>query len=103
MSLPYARNLIGGQWTDGHAVRDAHAPATGQLIGTFADAGAVTARAAIDAARRAFRETGGARDRELRARALHEMADRHDAGPHSLTGRPGGGSNRPRAAEGPKA
>ncbi|WP_432181607.1 aldehyde dehydrogenase family protein [Streptomyces sp. NBC_00063] len=76
MSLPYARNFVDGQWADGHAVGEAHDPATGQVIGTYADAGAVTARAAIDAARRAFKETGWARDRELRARALNEMADR---------------------------
>ncbi|MFD4603016.1 aldehyde dehydrogenase family protein [Streptomyces sp. NPDC058464] len=76
MSLPHVRNLVDGTWLDGHAVGESRDPATGKVIGTFADAGAVTARAAIDAARRAFRETGWARDRELRARALHEMADR---------------------------
>ncbi|WP_234347797.1 aldehyde dehydrogenase family protein [Streptomyces specialis] len=72
----HARNLIGGRWVDGHAIGESHDPATGQVIGTFADAGAVTARAAIDAARHAFATTDWARDRELRARALHEMADR---------------------------
>ncbi|MFI8442127.1 aldehyde dehydrogenase family protein [Streptomyces sp. WAC04189] len=79
MSLPHARNLIDGRWSDGHATGTAHAPATGQAIGTFADAGAVSARKAIDAARRAFRDTPWAHDRQLRARALSELADRMSA------------------------
>ncbi|WP_199811623.1 hypothetical protein [Streptomyces sp. NRRL S-340] len=55
MSLPHARNLIDGRWHDGHTTGTARAPATGQAIGTFADAGAVSARHAIDAARRVLR------------------------------------------------
>ncbi|MFC3577457.1 aldehyde dehydrogenase family protein [Streptomyces yaanensis] len=78
MTLPYARNLVDGAWRDGHAIGESRNPATGRVIGTFADAGEVTARAAIDAARRAFTDTGWARDRRLRARALLEMADRMD-------------------------
>ncbi|MFC9502804.1 aldehyde dehydrogenase family protein [Streptomyces sp. NPDC057002] len=76
MTFLYARNLVDGTWCDGHAIGESRDPATGQVIGTFADAGEVTARAAIDAARRAFAGTGWARDRQLRARALLEMADR---------------------------
>ncbi|MFF2654220.1 aldehyde dehydrogenase family protein [Streptomyces sp. NPDC058045] len=76
MSLPHARNLIDGQWHEGHAAGTARAPATGQAIGTYADAGAVTARRAIDAARRAFNETPWAHDRQRRASALSELADR---------------------------
>ncbi|MFI1995342.1 aldehyde dehydrogenase family protein [Actinoplanes sp. NPDC020271] len=79
MTLPHARNYIGGQWSDGHAIGNAHAPATGAVIGTYADAGAVTAGNAIAAARAAFRDTAWAADRQMRARALLEMADRMDA------------------------
>lgn len=76
MSLPHARNYINGDWSEGHAVGESRSPATGEVIGTYADAGAVTAENAINAARAAFRDTDWARDRNLRARALLEMADR---------------------------
>lgn len=79
MKPPHARNLIDGQWSDGHATGTAYAPATGKPIGTFADAGAVSARLAIEAARRAFRDTPWANDRQLRARALSELADHMSA------------------------
>lgn len=76
MSLPHARNLIDGRWHDGHATGTSLAPATGLPLGTYADAGAVTARAAIDAARSAFTTTSWSRDRTARSRALAEFADR---------------------------
>lgn len=76
MSLPHARNYINGDWSEGHAVGESRSPVTGEVIGTYADAGAVTAENAINAARAAFRDTDWARDRNLRARALLEMADR---------------------------
>ncbi|WP_328902834.1 aldehyde dehydrogenase family protein [Streptomyces sp. NBC_00441] len=76
MSLPHARNYINGDWCDGHAVGESRSPATGRMIGTYADAGAVTAESAITAARAAFRDTDWAHDRNLRARVLLEMAER---------------------------
>ncbi|MGI5171424.1 aldehyde dehydrogenase family protein [Spirillospora sp. CA-253888] len=76
MTLPHARNLIGGGWQDGPVSGESFDPATGALLGTFADGGAATARAAVDAARDAFTGTGWSRDRELRARVLLALADR---------------------------
>ncbi|KAA8889015.1 aldehyde dehydrogenase family protein [Nocardia colli] len=73
--LPHARNYIDGQWTDSTTHTETLNPATGKVLGTFADAGADEARAAIAAARTAFDTTGWARDRNLRAKALFEMAD----------------------------
>ncbi|MBL1079269.1 aldehyde dehydrogenase family protein [Nocardia sp. 2] len=73
---PHARNYIDGLWTDGGPVRTSYSPATGTALGTFADGGETEAAAAISAARRAFAATAWSRDRELRARALFEMADR---------------------------
>lgn len=73
---PHARNLVDGHWRDEDAVGHSYDPATGAVLGTFADGGAATARAAIDAARRAFVSGSWARDRDLRARALLELADR---------------------------
>ncbi|WP_067682900.1 aldehyde dehydrogenase family protein [Nocardia miyunensis] len=75
MTPPHARNLIDGQWRDGHAIGTSVDPATGETLGTYADGGAVTARAAIDAARRAFDETDWSRDRHLRAGVLFALAD----------------------------
>ncbi|MEU8898702.1 aldehyde dehydrogenase family protein [Nocardia sp. NPDC048505] len=75
MTLPHARNLIDGRWHDGHDVGTSLDPATGQPLGTFADAGAVTARAALQAARRAFDSTGWSQDRQARATALNALAD----------------------------
>lgn len=73
--LPHARNYIDGQWTDSTTHTETLNPATGKVLGTFADAGADEARAAIAAARTAFDTTDWARDRNLRAKALFEMAD----------------------------
>ncbi|MFB8275391.1 aldehyde dehydrogenase family protein [Nocardia colli] len=73
--LPHARNYIDGQWTDSATHTETLNPATGKVLGTFADAGADEARAAIAAARTAFDTTDWARDRNLRAKALFEMAD----------------------------
>ncbi|WP_036511165.1 aldehyde dehydrogenase family protein [Nocardia aobensis] len=75
MTLPHARNLVEGNWRDGHAVGTSYDPATGEPLGTFADGGAVTACAAIDAARRAFDHTAWAHDRHERSRVLLALAD----------------------------
>ncbi|WP_405986060.1 aldehyde dehydrogenase family protein [Streptomyces sp. NBC_00872] len=72
----HVRNLIDGVWTDSGTIGESLDPATGEVLGTFADGGADEARAAIDAARRAFGTGDWSRDRDLRARTLFEMADR---------------------------
>lgn len=73
---PHARHYIDGVWTDSGTVSTSYNPATGAALGTFADGGESEAVVAIAAARRAFETTAWARDRELRARALFELADR---------------------------
>ncbi|GAA3027038.1 aldehyde dehydrogenase family protein [Kitasatospora albolonga] len=74
--MHHARHLINGEWTDSARRTESFNPATGKALGTFADGGAEEARAAITAARTAFDTTDWARDRQLRARALFELADR---------------------------
>lgn len=74
--LLHARHYIDGLWSDGGAVSTSRNPATGAVLGTFADGGEAEARAAITAARRAFDTGTWSRDRDLRARALFELADR---------------------------
>ena len=65
-------NWIDGEWVDSPAHRDSVDPAIGSVIGRYADGGG--ARAAIDAALRAFRDTPWRRDAALRARVLDELA-----------------------------
>ncbi|WP_326565794.1 aldehyde dehydrogenase family protein [Amycolatopsis rhabdoformis] len=69
-----ARHFIDGRRTAGGPVRESLNPATGAVLGTFADGGAAEADAALTAATRAF-ASGWAHDRELRARVLFEIAD----------------------------
>ncbi|MFD7445219.1 aldehyde dehydrogenase family protein [Streptomyces sp. NPDC059909] len=77
--LPHARHYIDGHWVDSAQRTESLNPATGQVLGTFADGGADEAKAAIAAARRAFDTTDWSRDRNARAKALFEMADRLEA------------------------
>ena len=75
----HARHWIGGEWTDSQGRGESFDPATGERIGTYADAGAAEAERAIAVALKAFRESAWRGDRRLRAKALNEMADRFEA------------------------
>ena len=70
---------IGGEWVGSDSVSESINPATGEVLGQWADGGETEARAAVAAARQAFETTPWSRDRNLRHRALLEMADRFDA------------------------
>jgi acyl-CoA reductase-like NAD-dependent aldehyde dehydrogenase len=74
-----ARHWIDGEWVGSDVVSDSINPATGALLGHWADGDEAEARAAIVAARRAFDTSPWSRDRNLRNKALLEMADRFDA------------------------
>jgi betaine-aldehyde dehydrogenase len=74
-----AEHWIGGEWVGSGTVSESVNPATGAVLGRWADGGEAEARAAIAAARRAFETPPWSRDRSLRYRALSEMADRFDA------------------------
>jgi len=69
---------IDGRWRPAESGRSADSidPASGQVLGRFADGGTADAQAAIDAARRAFDTTKWARDPRRRAATLLEMAER---------------------------
>lgn len=77
-TLLNARHWIGGEWVDSKTRLDSIDPATGEVIGTYADGSAVEALQAIAIARKAFVETGWRGDRRLRAKAINEMADRFE-------------------------
>jgi aldehyde dehydrogenase (NAD+) len=72
-----ARLLIDGRLTEARSgQRYANiAPATGETLGTVADAGVDDAAAAVAAARRAFDESAWASDRALRVRCLGQLRD----------------------------
>src|SRR5579871_6174777 len=74
-----AKHWIDGEWTGSGTVSQSINPATGVVLGSWADGGEAEARAAIAAARRAFDTSPWSRDPSLRHRALSEMADRFDA------------------------
>jgi betaine-aldehyde dehydrogenase len=73
-----AKHWIDGEWAGSDTVSESINPATGAVLGQWADGGEAEARAAIAAARRAFDTSPWSRDRALRHRALSEMADRFD-------------------------
>ena len=74
-----ARHWINGEWIDSTTRRDSINPATGEVIGSFADGGEKEARLALSAARDAFLDSAWRGDRRLRAKAINEMADRFEA------------------------
>src|SRR5580704_2286235 len=73
------RHWIDGEWVGSARTRDSIDPATGQVIGTYADADQTTGQAAIDAASRAFTGTPWRLDPMLRATALSHLADAYEA------------------------
>jgi betaine-aldehyde dehydrogenase len=74
-----ARHWIDGEWVGAGPVSESVNPATGAVLGQWADGGEAEARAAVAAARRAFDTSPWPRDRGLRHRVLSELADRFDA------------------------
>lgn len=77
MTAHSARHLIDGAPL-GDAEAPSIAPATGETLGRFADAGEAEVASAIRAARTAFDTTGWSRDRRLRHR-LRTVARRAEA------------------------
>ncbi|HLM21470.1 MAG TPA: aldehyde dehydrogenase family protein [Propionibacteriaceae bacterium] len=74
-----ARHWIDGSWVESGLVADSFNPATGELLGSFADGGVAEARAAAEAARGAFEVTDWGHDRRLRSRVLLELAELFEA------------------------
>ncbi|KVG83535.1 aldehyde dehydrogenase [Burkholderia ubonensis] len=70
----HASHWIGGDWIDSPVHRDSFDPATGAVIGRYADGGETEARAGVVAALHAFDRTGWKHDAALRAKVLDEFA-----------------------------
>ncbi len=73
------RHWIGGEWVGDAFEGQSVNPATGEVIGAFAEGGREVAESAIQAARKAFRAEPWPHDPMLRAAALSHMADAYAA------------------------
>jgi betaine-aldehyde dehydrogenase len=74
-----AQHWIDGEWVGSETVSESINPATGEVLGQWYDGGKAEAAAAVAAARRTFAAATWARERELRNRALLDLAARFDA------------------------
>jgi betaine-aldehyde dehydrogenase len=79
-----ARHWIDGEWVDGPQQYPSTNPATGEVIGTYTEAGEAEAKRAIAAALRMFKNSDWRENRRLRAKVLNEMADRFEARTNDL-------------------
>lgn len=68
-------NWINNEWVDSQIYKDSIDPATGEVIGRFANGGYDTAVAGIAAAKAAFQHSDWKSNRILRAKVLNELAD----------------------------
>jgi betaine-aldehyde dehydrogenase len=68
------KHYINGEWVSGGTIRESSNPATGEVLGSYYDADVDVATAAISAARGTFVDTDWGHDRELRAKALWDLA-----------------------------
>ncbi|MFB6555610.1 aldehyde dehydrogenase family protein [Streptomyces sp. NPDC056405] len=73
-----ARHWIDGEWVGSDRTAVSVDPATGEVIGAYADAGTGEGRRAVHAAARAFTEGTWRLDPMLRATALSHLADAYD-------------------------
>ncbi|MFF7334983.1 aldehyde dehydrogenase family protein [Streptomyces sp. NPDC008150] len=74
-----AQHWIDGEWVGSARTRDSVNPATGEVIGTYADADAEVGQRAVDAAHRAFKDGDWRLDPMVRATALSHLADAYAA------------------------
>lgn len=81
-----ATNWINGEWLDSSKRTDSFDPATGELIGTYADASLADAKRAVAAAVLVFKSTDWKENRKLRAKVLNQIADRFEARREDLIG-----------------
>ncbi|PXY29844.1 aldehyde dehydrogenase [Prauserella coralliicola] len=79
-----ARHWINAQWAQSEVTGQSINPSNGEVVGYYHDGGAVEAVAAIAAASAAFVAGEWAREVDLRARAISQIADGIEARTHEL-------------------
>lgn len=84
MKTTHALHWIDGDWIDGDTVETSVNPATYEPIGTYSNATIAVATSAVAAAKRAFDTTTWPRDRHLRAKVLHQLADAFERNTEAL-------------------
>jgi hypothetical protein len=73
-----------GTWVGAPDIRQSINPATYEVIGEYTDGGLAAAQQAVDAARRAFRETSWPVDHELHTHVLGQLAEAFEHNRHAL-------------------
>jgi betaine-aldehyde dehydrogenase len=86
METKIALSWICNQWVDNKNYKDSFNPATGEVIGKYADGGKQEAMAAIDAAKSAFQNSGWKTNRHLRYKILTQLADQFELNHERLVG-----------------
>ena len=73
-----ALNWINNQWADNKNYKESFNPATGEVIGKYADGGKQEATAAVAAAKKAFKESEWKSNRQLRYKIINQLADQFE-------------------------
>jgi betaine-aldehyde dehydrogenase len=78
MNNKIALNWINSQWADNKKHKESFNPATGEVIGKYADGGKQEAVAAIEAAKNAFNQSPWKSNRQLRYKIINQLADQFE-------------------------
>jgi betaine-aldehyde dehydrogenase len=73
-----ALNWINNQWVDNKNYKESFDPATGKVIGKYADGGKQEAASAIEAAKSAFNNPEWKSNRQLRYKVINQLADQFE-------------------------
>ena len=78
MNNKIAQHWINNQWADSKSQKESFNPATGEVIGRYADGGKPEAMAAIAAAKKAFKDSEWKSNRQLRYKVINHLADQFE-------------------------
>ena len=78
MENKIALHWINNQWIDNKNYKESFNPATGEVIGKYADGGKLEAAAAITAAKKAFKDSAWKTNRQLRYKVINQLADQFE-------------------------
>ena len=84
MNNKIALNWINSQWVDTKNHKESFNPATGEVIGRYADSGKQEGVAAIAAAKKAFKDSEWKSNRQLRYKVINQLADQFEVYHHRL-------------------
>ena len=73
-----ALHWIDNQWIDNNNYKESINPATGEVIGRYSDGGKHEATIAINAAKKAFKDSEWKINRQLRYKVINQLADQFE-------------------------